>query len=424
MSGFVLYDDVTARQAEPFALTRPFGELRAGALLLRDRWARALGMHPTGFIGADHLSAFTEFGSPRARTRGRLPRGTVVVNARFAPALASAGGTPVALQPGDSLRAAGAIVAVRLAEATPLSAFAHGATDLSSLARTGRRSIRGWWIGAAWDLVRLLPEMLADDLAVLAAEVPGEPPAHVTVLGEHRLAVERGAHLEPFVVVDTTGGDVVVRAGARIAAFTRIAGPCIIGEGTIVAGGRFACCAIGEHSRVCGEMSVATVAGHANKAHDGFVGHSIIGRWVNLGAGTTTSNLKNSYGSVRVENRRGPHDTGLQFLGALVGDHAKTAIGTRLTTGTTIGAGANVFGDRAPARYVPPFAWGDRPPFERYELDKFLDVAAHVMGRRSVKLPSGLRRALAEAWRASGGHQSRPARRGSDAASRVPRRAR
>lgn len=396
--GFVLYDDAAARAAEPFALTRPFGELRAGALLIRERWERCLGSRAAGFVGSPHLAAFSEFGSPRA-AGATLRAGTMVVNARFAPALSDTHHAPIA--PGTALLCDGVVAAVALAEPTPLSAFHDGAVVLARFAGKARRPVRGWWLGAAWDFVRILPEMLADDAGVLANEVADEPPAHVSVLGARRLAAERGAYFEPHVVVDTTGGDVIVRSGVRIGAFTRLAGPCIVGEGTLVAGGRFTCCAIGEHSRVCGEMSVVIVAGHANKAHDGFVGHSMIGRWANLGAGTITSNLKNSYGNVRVQTAEGPRDTGMQFLGSLIGDHAKTAIGTRLMTGTIVGAGANVFGDHAPPKYVPPFAWGDRVPFERYELAKFLEVAAHVMGRRSVKLLAGLRRSLSASWHAA-----------------------
>jgi UDP-N-acetylglucosamine diphosphorylase/glucosamine-1-phosphate N-acetyltransferase len=165
-----------------------------------------------------------------------------------------------------------------------------------------------------------------------------------------------------------------------------------------MAGGRYSCVSVGENSRVCGEMSVVIFTGHSNKGHDGFLGHSVLGRWANLGAGTTTSNLKNSYGKIRVEDSQGEHETGLQFLGSLIGDHAKTAIGTRLNTGTIVGAGANVFGDRSPAKFVPPFAWGDQPPFERYERAKFIEVAEHVMHRRDVALSDGVRETLGAAW--------------------------
>jgi UDP-N-acetylglucosamine diphosphorylase/glucosamine-1-phosphate N-acetyltransferase len=386
---------------EPFALTRPFGEVRVGALLVRERWERVLGRRAIAFRSAAHLTAFAEFGSP-ALAKGTLPAGTIVVNSRCAPAL---GAAPARLRRGQAVTCGGVVAAVSLPRPLRAAALADGSLALESLDASVVGALAGWRLDAAWDLVRFLPEMLAADARALAdaiADALGDtPPTDAAVLGAHRIVVERGAYVEPHVVVDTTDGDVVVLRGARLGAFTRIAGPAVIGAGAQVLGGRFRCVAIGEDSRVAGDVSVAIVAGHANKSHEGFVGHSVIGRWANLGAGTTTSNLKNSYGLVRMRDSRGDHDTGMQFLGALVGDHAKTAIGTRLGTGTIIGAGANVFGDRSPDKYVPPFAWGDRPPFARYERDKFLEVAANVMARRDVRVTAALRRSLRAAWEAS-----------------------
>jgi UDP-N-acetylglucosamine diphosphorylase/glucosamine-1-phosphate N-acetyltransferase len=176
----------------------------------------------------------------------------------------------------------------------------------------------------------------------------------------------------------------------------------VIGANAIVAGGRIAGSAVGEYSRVHGELSSSIFIGHANKAHDGFVGHSVIGRWANLGAGTITSNLKNSYGTVSVWTPSGVRPSGLQFAGSFIGDHAKTGIGTRLTTGSVVGAGANVFGDRMPPKFVPPFAWGDAAPFAEFELEKFLEVAERVMRRRDVPLGDGARRTLRAAWERRG----------------------
>src|SRR5204863_9771343 len=102
---------------------------------------------------------------------------------------------------------------------------------------------------------------------------------------------------------------------------------------------------------------------YANKGHEGFVGHSYLGKWVNLGAGTTTSNLKNTYGTVSLWTPSGTRNTGLQFLGTLFGDHVKTGIGLRLSTGTVIGTGANVY-DAMPPKAVAPFAWGSGAPYQ------------------------------------------------------------
>jgi UDP-N-acetylglucosamine diphosphorylase/glucosamine-1-phosphate N-acetyltransferase len=218
------------------------------------------------------------------------------------------------------------------------------------------------------------------------------------VLGAHAARVERGAYFEPHVIIDTTDGPVLVRRGARISAFTRLDGPCVIGEDVQVLGGKIRGCSIGEHSRVNGELSGTIFIGHANKAHDGFVGDSVLGRWVNLGAGTITSNLKNSYGEISLWTPEGTRRTGETFLGSFIGDHAKIGIGTRLTTGCVIGAGANVFGSAIPPKFVPPFAWGDTPPFKEYDAEKFIEVAVRVMARRGVALGEGGRRTLTAAW--------------------------
>jgi hypothetical protein len=149
---------------------------------------------------------------------------------------------------------------------------------------------------------------------------------------------------------------------------------------------------------VRGEVTTSVFLGFSNKAHDGFVGHSVIGHWVNLGALTTTSNLKNTYGEVALEVSGTRLPTGRQFLGSLIGDHAKTAIGTMLATGTVIGAGANVFGEVRPPRYVPPFAWGAGGP-ERLTEDGFLKLAERVMPRREVAFTPERRASLAATYR-------------------------
>ena len=289
------------------------------------------------------------------------------------------------------------MAAVRLAGPLGAERLADGSLTLESLARGPAAAVDGWWLDDVWDLTGKLGSMMRADIAALA-EGTEDPPSHATVLGEHRAHVERGAYFEPHVMIDTTDGPVLVRRGARVAAFTRLVGPCVIGEDVQVGGGKLKGCSIGEHSRVHGELSGAVFIGHANKVHDGFVGDSAIGRWVNIGAGSITSNLKNSYGEVSLWTPRGMQRTGLTFVGSYVGDHAKLGIGTRLTTGSVVGAGANVFGTSMPPKMVPPFAWGDTAPFREFALDKFLEVAVRVMARRGVTLGAGGRLALSSAW--------------------------
>jgi len=195
-------------------------------------------------------------------------------------------------------------------------------------------------------------------------------------------------------------GAVVVDQGAEVRSGTRLEGPIYVGPGTRVLGGFLRGSVFGPECRVRGEISTSVFLGYANKSHDGFVGHSVIGHWVNLGAGTTTSNLKNTYGPVRLEVDGERIETGRLNLGSLVGDHAKTAIGTMLATGTVISAGANVFGPPSAPKYIPPFAWGCSGA-ERMSEDGFLRVAERVMARRNVSFSADRRESLRLAYQRS-----------------------
>jgi len=199
-------------------------------------------------------------------------------------------------------------------------------------------------------------------------------------------------------VFDVREGAVVIEQHAYVKSGTRFEGPVYVGPGSDVLGGQVRWCSIGPRCKVRGEISTSVFVGFANKAHEGFVGHSVIGRWVNLGAGSTTSNLKNTYGNVRLqvggEAIGGASiETSRQYLGSLLGDHVKTAIGTMLGTGTVVGAGANVFGDVRPPRYVPPFAWGGADA-ERMDEEGFLVTAERVLARREVQFTEPVKQML------------------------------
>jgi UDP-N-acetylglucosamine diphosphorylase / glucose-1-phosphate thymidylyltransferase / UDP-N-acetylgalactosamine diphosphorylase / glucosamine-1-phosphate N-acetyltransferase / galactosamine-1-phosphate N-acetyltransferase len=390
-----LYDDARARRFEPFALTRPVGELRVGALVTRHRWSLVAGMPAAGHVSADHLAHFDELDAPPVVT-DVLPAGSLLVNARCIPALG--GAVPAA----PLWRVADHAAAVRLPHDVPVSQLDNGAVSLDLLAAaldvTQQAAIPGTWLEEVWDLIRYLPTQVADDVAVLGPGLDLDVKQdHVARRGPHPLFVERGAEIEPHVTVDLTVGPVLVRTGSVIQAFTRLVGPCYVGDHSIVATDRIAGSSIGEHCKVHGEMSSTVILGYANKNHDGFVGHSYLGRWVNLGAGTITSNLKNTYGPVQLWTPHGPVSTGLTFLGTMFGDYAKTGIGARLTTGTVVGAGANIFGSAPTGKFVPPFAWGDAAPYETFALNKFLQVAERQMARRSITLSARARAHLAAA---------------------------
>jgi UDP-N-acetylglucosamine diphosphorylase/glucosamine-1-phosphate N-acetyltransferase len=395
-----LYDDAAARRFEPFALTRPIATLVAGAMPVGARW-EAIGGQTAGYLTAEHLAEFDEgpTGAPDS-----LPEGSIVANSRFAPSLTSARIDSSA----DAWMANGRPVAVRLKQPVKRKTFADGAVTLDGLRSKAGKSVEitGWWHEEVWDFLKFLPETLAADLGAMGAAkktpnirsfLEGRPP-RVEVLGDHPVLLERGATVEPFVVFDASAGPIYVDEGVIIHSFTRINGPCYVGRNSTIMGGDVSGCSIGPVSKIRGEISGTIVLGYSNKGHDGFVGNSCLGKWVNLGAGTVTSNLKNTYGEVSLWTPTGIRPTGMQFLGTLFGDHVKTGIGTRLTTGTVLGAGANVFGPKMPPKAVAPFSWGEEAPYDLYKIEKFLDTAKTVMARRKVDLTERMKQQLAKSF--------------------------
>jgi UDP-N-acetylglucosamine diphosphorylase / glucose-1-phosphate thymidylyltransferase / UDP-N-acetylgalactosamine diphosphorylase / glucosamine-1-phosphate N-acetyltransferase / galactosamine-1-phosphate N-acetyltransferase len=395
MSGLYFYDDSRARQFEPFALTRPVSEMRAGTSLIRERWELATSLPSRGFISSQHLAHFEEANAPPAvQMNAEIPAGSIVVNARCILPL------DFKIDRFDLLMCDRMACAVRLARSLPASQFGDGSLDLGTIQTSlGGKKVKGRWINEVWDFIGTLSDQLMEDIPLHARALELKTPRDVTVLGKEKVFIEDGAEIGPNVVLDSTSGPILLLRGAVVAPFTHLMGPIAVGRHSQILGDRVATSSIGDHCKVRGEFSNSIVLGHSNKGHAGFVGHSYLGRWVNLGATTTTSNLKNTYGPVQLWTPTGVRSTGQQFLGTLFGDHAKTGIGTMLSTGTVIGAGANVFGSRMPPKVVPPFAWGDGEPYDTYDVARFLVVAERVMARRQVELGDKARKQLAEAHR-------------------------
>src|SRR6202158_1511638 len=393
MSALYFYDDVRARQFEPFALTRPVSELRAGTSLIRKRWERATSFSSAGFISSPHLANFEEGTAPPAvAPTSEIPAGSIIVNSRCVIPL------DMTLDRFDLLMCEGVACAVRLGRSMPVSQFADGSIDLGSIQTSlGGRKMKGRWINEVWDFIGTLTEQLVEDIPHRASSLQLRTPPDTTIVGKEKVFIEEGADIGPHVVLDASTGPILIRRGAVIAPFAHLIGPIAIRPNSQILGDRVGSSSIGDDCKIRGEFSNCIVLGHSNKGHAGFVGHSYLGRWVNLGAMTTTSNLKNTYGPVQLWTPGGMRDPGLQFLGTLFGDHVKTGIGTMLSTGTVVGAGANVFGANTPPRVVPPFAWGDGEAYETYDVTRFLVVAERVMSRRQVKLSDKARQQLGEA---------------------------
>jgi UDP-N-acetylglucosamine diphosphorylase/glucosamine-1-phosphate N-acetyltransferase len=393
---FYLYDDSTARDFEPFALTRPVSELRAGAEIISKRWEKVARTKAYAFIGSPHLVNFEEGdGPPALDGESTIPAGSVIANSRFVASLDA-----IIDDTSAAFICDGSICAVRLRSSINAANLIDGSLELESLVESGIQptEMSGRWLREVWDLIGQLGVQLTEDIPLIGSRLSGAAIENATVIGRKQIYCETGAGIEPFVVLDATDGPILIRRGATISSFSRIVGPCYIGEESHVVGDAIRACSIGDVCKVRGEISGSVMLGHSNKGHTGFVGSSYIGRWVNLGAGTTTSNLKNTYGPVQMWTPTGIRDSGLQFLGSLMGDHAKTGIGTMLTTGCVVGAGANIYGAQSTPKYIPPFSWGDCEPYDRYDPEKFVEVAERMMARRHVTLSVKARRHLESAF--------------------------
>lgn len=362
----------------PFAGVRPIAELRAGAHLVRERWETFVGAETTAIFSLPHLAGFPEPGVPPVQARRAVTGPAIIGSSTFAPR-GLAGPFPDAsarLTTRDGITVGWAVPA--------------GATWDGPLAQAHAMPVDGVLLHGVYDLVTALERLLREDLLGLLGDSDAVPKGS-TVLGDPAWVSLREAAIEPGIVFDTRNGPVVLESGVEVRAGTRLEGPLWAGANSRLVGGAIRRSAIGPWSVVSGEMASTVLLGFANKAHDGFVGHSVLGRWVNLGAGTTTSNLKNTYGRVRLDVAGAAIETGQQFLGSLIGDHAKTAIGTLLGTGTVIGAGANVFDAVRAPKYVPPFAWGGASVSERMTQQGFLAVVERVLPRRHVEVSDAMR---------------------------------
>ncbi len=252
-----------------------------------------------------------------------------------------------------------------------------------------------------WDLVANNEDLIREDFKGLdkGGTREGEVDSLAKLSGEGRIYLGAKSRVEPFSYLDASQGPIYIDKGAIISSHSRVEGPAYIGEEAIITGGKIrGGCSIGPGCRVGGEVEATIFEGFANKYHSGFLGHSYIGKWVNLGALTTNSDLKNNYKPVKVQVSGGSIDTGIIKLGSFIADHAKTGIGTLLNTGTVIGVGCNIFGGGLPPKYIPSFLWGGGGGFSEYKLHKFLETAQVVMERRGKVLSSQEKEALSKVF--------------------------
>lgn len=391
-----LFDDGKARRWAPFTLTRPMGELRYGCLTPRERAERVFGMPCSGHLSRRALAGFDEPGAAPVVQREDIPTDgpLLLLSSRAVPEFQE---PPRDRGPGR-LTIGGETVGWRLDPGTPLPSDAVLREPWTHNVGPALE-MEGEILGRPWHLVAGTPARITKDVIKLFLD--DHEPEGVIRIGKPELSMSAEADIEPGVVVDTRAGPVRLDDGVRVEGPARLVGPLYLGRDTVVFGGHVGTSSVGPVCRIRGEVAESVLLGFVNKAHDGHLGHAMLGRWVNLGAGTINSDLKNNYGSVRVWTPDGEEDTGLIKVGCFLGDHVKTGIGTVLNTGTVVGAGSNVFGGVMPPKVVPPFSWASGADLRDYRFDAFVQGAEAAMARRDQTLTPGVRRILAQAWQAT-----------------------
>jgi UDP-N-acetylglucosamine diphosphorylase/glucosamine-1-phosphate N-acetyltransferase len=393
-----LFED-EAGSLDPLTLTRPAFDLWCGQTTLGFKQWRHFttcagagatqAASPTGVLIRPQMAQLFQLGNPRVPVNDVTwlrAEATILVNGRWlppAPPAAAVNGPCVGLV--DDQVAYAVVDRERLQYCLP--------DTLADCLATWKRTLpchaaRGTLISYPWDLVHHNAEQLSLDFQHTGR--PGCAGLPLTIVGPpERIVVDPSARIDPMVVADTTAGPVVIDREAVITAFTRLEGPCYIGPNTHLFGAKIrAGTTLGPHCRIGGEIEASIVHGYSNKYHDGFLGHSYIGEWLNLGAGTHNSDLRNDYGPVTVISNGRAIDTGLNKVGCFIGDHTKTGLGTLLNTGTNIGAFCNLLpaGPLAP-KYMPSFTtWWNGTLRANGDWLKLLATAREVMQRRGCAL--------------------------------------
>ena len=239
-----------------------------------------------------------------------------------------------------------------------------------------------------WDLIRENSNELILNINYLSAKNL----FHNHLVGVHQIKkehifIEGDAVIKPGVVLDASNGPIYIGKNSVIYPNTVIMGPAYIGHSTLIKSLTkiYENVSIGDVCKVGGEIEDSVIMSYTNKQHEGFLGHAYLGSWINIGADTNCSDLRNNYGFIKTHVNGHDINTNTQFLGLIMGDHSKTGINTMFNTGTTVGFSCNIYGSGFPDKYLPSFSWGGSDGLQTYDVDKCLDTAKVVMSRRKIE---------------------------------------
>jgi len=377
MLNIILFDSDARAHLQPLTATRPMGELRLGITTLREKWEHRL-RGSTSYITQEYL---------QEKYPIRIEDENVIINSGIVP-------NDLLCRRIDDLRVSeallhhGELVAARLNE----EQFEHLIDDEEVHALQGTEledSVPLTFINRLWDLTRLNGPAIADDFQLLTSGRKSQPisPTNRLIGPTQNVFLEEGVKME-CCILNATAGPIYIGKNTEVMEGCMLRGPLSIGADCIVKMGAkiYGGTSIGSGCRVGGEVTRSILFPNSNKAHDGYLGDSVLGEWCNLGADTNNSNLKNNYSEVKLWDYASEkfEKTGQQFVGLIMGDHSKCAINTMFNTGTVVGVSANVHGAGFPRNFVPDFSWGG--PEGGYRTYKFAEACATaetVMGRRN-----------------------------------------
>jgi UDP-N-acetylglucosamine diphosphorylase/glucosamine-1-phosphate N-acetyltransferase len=364
----ILHDNGLHLRFAPLTLTRPVGDLRMGILTNSERWAKWIPEATISFQTEAYLTK--KFPQVDAQD-------TVQINA--------------AVIPNEEVAAA----VVCLGEDQQLMMgenwLARRGNASEKVQFTGQEPIV---INQRWDLYGLNDEVLVADFFLLTGGRQSQPLSETnTVIGNEALIfLEEGAQVEASIL-NTTAGPIYIANDAEIMEGCLVRGPFSLGEHAVLKMGAkiYGATTIGPYCKVGGEVSNTLFQAYSNKGHDGFLGNSLVGEWCNFGADSNTSNLKNNYSTVRTYSydQQAETETGQQFMGVTMGDHSKCGINTMFNTATVVGVSCNIYGGGFPAKFLPSFSWGGADELVPFKLEKAIEAANQMMGRRGLKLTEG-----------------------------------
>ena len=399
----VIYEDSTYENFYPFSLVRPVFELRCGATSLSEKLRRNFPSLDVAYSTRSYLTDTfqAKVGSAQVNNLPVLDDDLFIANGRWLcinTQITAEGPEEVGVKEGS-------IVYVRAQQETVRKYLGQ---DLSEFLNTvlevlPKKAVEEELVSYCWDIVHHNSDALVADFQILGqAGVHGKMHDLSCVYGdESQVFVASEAVIQPMVVLDSTEGPIIIEDGATIIPHSRIEGPCFIGQDTQIVGGKIReGCSIGPVCRVGGEVEESIIHGYSNKYHDGFLGHAYVGEWVNLGAMTTNSDLKNDYSTVEVKLNGQLIDTNDTKVGSFIGDHTKTSIGTLFNTGSIVGMMTNILGgNEILPKTIPSFClFANGKTFKGFGLRKFLQTAETAMGRRKVPLTEAEKQMLTYAY--------------------------